>query len=336
MAEILKVGVVGAGMIGQDHIRRISEVLSGARVTAVTDTDRSRAEKVATERGARVFDDAASLIASDEVDAVLVCSWGPVHIEAVLPGLAAGKPLFVEKPLAFSQEDCLKIIDAEVALGKRLIQVGYMRRYDAAYAALKATIASGVIGAPLMYHAAHRNATVPPRLYTDDMAISETMVHDIDVARFLFDDEVARIRVIAGRKNSLGDNLRDPILGIMEMAGGAVVSVEVSVNIQYGYDIRGEVSGEKGTAELAESNRVVLKAGNSFSGRVPEDWRERFIGAYDAELQDFIDGAVTGRVSGPSAWDGYAIQVVSDAGIEAAASGEVVACTLVEKPALYR
>ncbi|MCB1330081.1 MAG: Gfo/Idh/MocA family oxidoreductase, partial [Maritimibacter sp.] len=114
MAEILKVGVVGAGMIGQDHIRRISEVLSGARVTAVTDTDRSRAEKVATERGARVFDDAASLIASDEVDAVLVCSWGPVHIEAVLPGLAAGKPLFVEKPLAFSQEDCLKIIDAEV------------------------------------------------------------------------------------------------------------------------------------------------------------------------------------------------------------------------------
>jgi myo-inositol 2-dehydrogenase/D-chiro-inositol 1-dehydrogenase len=310
-------------------------VLSGARVTAVTDVDRARAEEVAGKRGAKVYEDAGALIGAPEVDAVLVCSWGPAHLEAVLPGLAAGKPLFVEKPLAVSQEDCLKIIDAEVKLGKRLIQVGYMRRYDAAYAALKATIDSGAIGAPLMYHSAHRNASVPPKLYTDDMAIADTMVHDIDVARFLLDDEVARIRVIAGRKNALGGELRDPILGVMEMAGGAVVTVEVSVNIQYGYDIRGEVSGEKGTAELAESNKVVLKAGDSYSGRVPADWRERFIAAYDTELQDFIHSAAQGTVTGPSAWDGYAIQVVSDAGIKAAASGEIVACTLVEKPALY-
>ena len=335
MAEILKVGVIGTGMIGQDHIRRITEVLSGAVVTAVTDVDKARAEEVAKRRGARVCADAASLIAADDVDAVLVCSWGPAHIEAALPGLAAGKPLFVEKPLAVSQEDCLKIIDAEVKLGRRLIQVGYMRRYDAAYAALKATIDSGAIGAPLMYHAAHRNASVPPDLYTDDMAIADTMVHDIDVARFLLGDEVARIRIIAGRKNSLGGALRDPILGVMEMAGGAVVTVEVSVNIQYGYDIRGEVSGEKGTVELSESNKVVLKAGDSFSGRVPADWRRRFIAAYDTELQDFIRTASKGTVSGPSAWDGYAIQVVSDAGIKAGRTGETVACTLVDKPALY-
>lgn len=335
MTDELKIGVIGTGMIGQDHIRRITEVLSGARVTAVTDVDRARAEEVAAARGAKVCEDAASLIASDDVDAVLVCSWGPAHIEAVLPGLAAGKPLFVEKPLAVSQEDCLKIIDAEVKLGKRLIQVGYMRRYDASYAALKKTIDSGAIGAPLMYHSAHRNASVPPGLYTDDMAVADTMVHDIDVARFLLDDEVARIRVIAGKKNSIGGELRDPILGVMEMAGGTVVTVEVSVNIQYGYDIRGEVSGEKGTAELAESNHVVLKAGDSFSGRVPADWRERFIEAYDTELQDFIVNAAKGTVSGPSAWDGYAIQVVSDAGIKAASSGEIVACEMVEKPALY-
>jgi myo-inositol 2-dehydrogenase / D-chiro-inositol 1-dehydrogenase len=335
MSDSLRIGVIGTGMIGQDHIRRICEVLSGAVVTAVTDVDRARAEEVAARRGARVFDDAAALIAADEVDAVLVCSWGPAHIEAVLPALAAGKPVFVEKPLATSQQDCRTIIDAEVALGKRLIQVGYMRRYDASYAALKATIDSGAIGAPLMYHSAHRNASVPEGLYTDDMAVADTMVHDIDVARFLLDDEVARIRVIAGRKNSIGGKLRDPILGVMEMAGGAVVTVEVSVNIQYGYDIRGEVSGEKGTAELAESNRVVLKSGDSFSGRVPADWRERFIVAYDTELQDFIDMAKQGRVTGPSAWDGYAIQVVSDAGIEAASSGEIVDCVLGDKPALY-
>ncbi len=335
MTDKLKIGVIGTGMIGQDHIRRISDVLSGGVVTAVTDVDRSRAEAVAAQRGATVFDDAASLIASDEVDAVLICSWGPAHEEAVLPALAAGKPVFVEKPLATSQEACLRIIDAEVTLGRRLIQVGYMRRYDAAYAALKATIDSGAIGAPLMYHGAHRNASVPPDLYSDDMAIADTMVHDIDVARFLLDDEVARIRVIAGRKNSLGGPLRDPILGVMEMRAGAVVTVEVSVNIQDGYDIRGEVSGETGTAELAESNKVVLKGGDSFSGRVPADWRERFIAAYDAEVQDFINAARAGRVTGPSAWDGYAIQVVSDAGIKAASSGETVDVALAAKPRLY-
>jgi myo-inositol 2-dehydrogenase/D-chiro-inositol 1-dehydrogenase len=335
MTDKLKIGVIGTGMIGQDHIRRISEVLSGAVVTAVTDVDRSRADAVAGARGATVFDDAAALIASDEVDAILVCSWGPAHVDAVLPALAAGKPMLVEKPLATSQEDCLRIIEAEVQTGRRLIQVGYMRRYDAAFAALKATVDSGAIGAPLMYHSAHRNASVPPDLYTDDMAIADTMVHDIDVARFLLDDEVARIRVIAGRKNSLGGVLRDPILGVLEMRNGAVVTVEVSVNIQYGYDIRGEVSGEKGTAELAESNRVVLKTGDSFSGRVPADWRERFIEAYDTEIQEFINTAREGRVTGPNAWDGYAIQVVSDAGIKAAASGQVVDCILVEKPSLY-
>lgn len=335
MTDKLKIGVIGTGMIGQDHIRRISEVLSGAVVSAVTDVDRARAEAVAAQRGARVFGDAAALVGSPEVDAVLVCSWGPAHEEAALAALAAGKPVFVEKPLATSQQACLRIIDAEVKLGRRLIQVGYMRRYDAAYAALKATIDSGAIGAPLMYHSAHRNASVPPDLYTDDMAIADTMVHDIDVARFLLGGEVARIRIIAGRKNALGGKLRDPILGVMEMTGGAVVTVEVSVNIQYGYDIRGEVSGEKGTAELAESNPVVLKAGDSFSGRVPADWRERFIAAYDTELQDFIHAARTGTVTGPSAWDGYAIQVVSDAGIQAANSGEIVDCDLVDKPALY-
>ena len=68
---------------------------------------------------------------------------------------------------------------------------------------------------------------------------------------------------------------------------------------------------------------------------MPADWRERFIEAYDAELQDFINAAKAGGVSGPSAWDGYAIQVVSDAGIRAVASGEVVACEMVDKPGLY-
>lgn len=331
----LGIGVVGAGMIGQDHIRRITDVLSGGRVVAVADADRGRAEKAAEAPSAAVHDGAASLIAAPEVDAVLICSWGPAHEEAILPALEAGKPVFVEKPLATTQEACLRILDAEAKGGRRLIQVGFMRRYDAAYQALKATLASGRIGAPLMYHAAHRNASVPSGLYTSEMAISDTMVHDIDVARWLLDDEVARVRVFAGRRNSVGGDLRDPIFAVLEMAGGALATVEVSVNIGYGYDIRGEISGEKGTAALAESNPVVVKSGEGFAGRVPADWRERFIQAYDVEIAAWIKAASSGGATGPSAWDGYAITAVSDAGLRAADSGEAVEVRLADRPALY-
>lgn len=335
-ARLLRVGVIGCGMIGQDHIRRLTEVVSGARITAVCDADPARAEAAAAKAlGARVHAEAAALIADPEVDAVLICSWGPAHEEAILPALALGKPVFCEKPLAPTQDACRRIIEAEVATGRRLIQVGYMRRYDAGYAALKATIDAGSIGAPLMFHSKHRNAAVPADLYTSDMAISDTMVHDIDVCRFLLDDEVARIRVIAGKPNAKGGALRDPILGVLEMAGGALATVEVSVNIGYGYDIGAEVSGEDGVATLEETNRVRIKQGSDFRGRVPADWRERFIAAYDAEFTAWIAAALAGGATGPSAWDAYAIQVVSDAGIEAARTGRPVEVVLGDKPALY-
>ena len=214
-----------------------------------------------------------------------------------------------------------------------------MRRYDAAYRRLKAVIDGGAIGAPLMFHSAHRNAAVPAgALHRRKWPLADTMVHDIDVARFLLD---GRDRADPGdrtprRNRRSAVELRDPILGVLEMAGGRGGRLSRSRSTSsYGYDIRGEVSGEKGTAELAEFNRVVLKAGDGFSGRVPADWRERFIAAYDTELQDFINAAKTGTVTGPSAWDGYAIQVVSDAGIRAADTGEVIACDMIAKPGLY-
>ncbi|MFV2001957.1 MAG: Gfo/Idh/MocA family oxidoreductase [Paracoccaceae bacterium] len=332
----LRVGVVGTGMIGQDHIRRITDVLAGARIMGVTDTDASRAQQVATTlNGVRVHADAQALIGAKDVDAILICSWSAAHEAAILSALDAGKPVFCEKPLAPSQQACLRIIAAEVKLGRRLIQVGYMRRYDAAYGALKQIVDGGKIGAPLIFHSVHRNASVPDGLYTSDMLIADTMVHDIDVARWLLDDEVACIRVMAGRKNSRGRDLRDPILGLLEMRNGALVSIEVSVNVGYGYDIKGEISAERGSAALAEDSPVLVKYDRHVAGHVPADWRERFERAYDRELAAWIGAARAGGATGPSAWDGYAIQVVSDAGLEAVDSGANVAVDLIEKPTLY-
>ena len=137
----VRVGVIGVGMIGQDHIRRITQVLTGGSVTAVNDVDAARAGQVAAGLpGAVTHATAQDLVADDSVDAVLVASWGAAHEESVLAAISAGKPVFCEKPLAPTEAACLRIVEAEMAAGRRLVQVGFMRRYDAGYRALKAAV----------------------------------------------------------------------------------------------------------------------------------------------------------------------------------------------------
>lgn len=331
----VNVGVVGVGMIGQDHIRRLTQVLTGCAVVAVSDVDQARARSVAEGLpGARAFATGEELIADPAVQAVVVTSWGPTHEQYVLACIAAGKPVFCEKPLATTQEACLRIMDAEMAFGRRLVQVGFMRRYDPAYRAMKEAVASGAIGAPLMMHAAHRNPDVPGH-YTSDMAINDTTVHDVDVARWMLDDEVVATSVLVPRRNRLAGDLRDPLFVLLEMGSGAIVDIEVSVNIRYAYDIRGEVVGESGTVELAESNLVVLKREGRFGGLVPMDWRERFVRAFDTEFQAWLAAAARGTATGPSAWDGYAATAVCDAALEALRTGTRTPVALRDRPGFY-
>jgi myo-inositol 2-dehydrogenase / D-chiro-inositol 1-dehydrogenase len=332
---MLQVGVIGTGMIGQDHIRRMTSVLAGVRVSAVADVDTAVAAAVGARVGAPAFESGEALIADPSVDAVVVCSWGPTHEQYVLAAIAAGKPVFCEKPLATTQEACLRIVEAEAAHGSRLVQVGYMRRYDESYRALKAVVGSGQIGAPLMMHCAHRNASVPG-FYEKEMAITDTAVHEIDMVRWMFGSEIAAVRVLVPRRSANGGALQDPLFMVLEMANGVLVDVEISVNIRYGYDIRGEVVGEDGTAALGSLSPVHVRRAGLSSDPVPADWRERFLRAYDVEFQEWIDALRSGgQPVGPSAWDGYAAAVVSDAGVSALATGERVPVALADRPKLY-
>ena len=310
-------------------------MLAGASVVAVSDVNARQAQEVASRlTGAKVYATGEDLIAADEVEAVIVASWGATHAAYVLAAIKAGKPAFCEKPLATMEADCSAIIDAEAAYGRRLVQVGFMRRFDPQYRAMKETIASGAIGAPLIFQSGHRNASAPPH-FSKEMTLTDTAVHDIDIARFLLDDEPVAISVSAPRRNSRGGDLADPLLTLIDMRSGALVAIETSVNIAYGYDIRGEVIGETGTVSLAERNDVVVKANGAFMGRVAVDWRDRFAAAFDAEFRAFIAAAAQGGAAGPSSWDGYVATVTTLAGVKALATSAREPIELRERPSLY-
>jgi myo-inositol 2-dehydrogenase / D-chiro-inositol 1-dehydrogenase len=331
----LKVGVIGVGKIGQDHIRRLTETLAGARVVALSDADLALAKEVAARLpGASVYAAGEDLIAAKDVDAIIVTSWGATHAAYVLAAIKAGKPAFCEKPMATTEADCSAILDAEAAFGRRLVQVGFMRRFDAQYRAMKETIQKGAIGSPLMFHSVHRNASSPNH-FKATMAITDTAVHDIDIARFLLDDEPVAISVRAPRGNRRAGGIADPLLALMDMRSGALVTIETSVHIAYGYDIRGEVIGETGTVSLAEQSDVVIKTNGAFSGRVFGDWPERFGPAFDAEFRAWIAAAAQGGAAGPSAWDGYVATAATLAGVTALESGAREAIKLREQPSLY-
>ncbi|BFM07641.1 Gfo/Idh/MocA family protein [Halioxenophilus aromaticivorans] len=333
----LRVGIIGTGAIGRDHSRRINNVLTGAHVSAVNDVNVEQAQKAVDDLDlkAEVFANGHELIQSNAVDAVLVTSWGPTHEEFVLSAIAAGKPVFCEKPLATTAEGCKRIVDAEIATGKRLVQVGFMRPYDSGYQLLKNALTIGEIGDPLMVHCAHRNPEVPES-YVTPMAIQDTLIHELDVLRWLLDDDYVSAQVIYPRRTRFTHSkLADPQIVLLETKRGIRIDVEVFVNCKYGYDIQCSVVGELGVLNLPEPQSLLVRKEASLATNILTDWKQRFIKAYDVELQEFINGCLNSSITGPSAWDGYAASVASDACVEAQETGAIIPISMADKPSFY-
>ncbi|MEJ7636015.1 Gfo/Idh/MocA family oxidoreductase [Aeromicrobium sp.] len=326
----LRVGIIGAGAMGADHIRTISTSIPSARVSEVYDFAPAAAYAAAQPVSAHVATSAEALIDSSAVDAVLICSPDHTHADLAKACIAAGKHVLCEKPLAVTAEDSLSVVEAEVAAGRQLVQLGFMRRYDPGYRELRQTLRDGEIGEARMVHCIHRNASSHTSS-TSEGIVTGSMVHELDIVRWLLDDEIASIRV----ESPVVEGLRDPQLSTIQMRSGVLVSVEVFVNAAYGYDVRCEVIGTSGTVSLVPPTPSSLRKGGIDGVRVKDDFIGRFADAYRLELGAWAEDALNGVVYGPSAWDGYVANVVAAAGVDSLAVGARQSVSLDARPDLY-
>ena len=330
----LRVAVLGVGIMGADHVARLTSKISGAQVTVVNDYLAEKAERIAAGiPGCRVIADPLDAIADAGVDAVVLATPGPTHEKQLLACLEHSKPVLCEKPLTTDMETSLEVVKREAELGKRLIQVGFMRRFDHEYAALKAMLDSGELGRPLVLHCAHRNPAVPPS-FDSAMIVRDSLVHEVDVTRFLFDEEIVSIQIITPSANPGGpDGLADPQIAVMRTASGKHVDVELFVTTGVAYEVRTEVVAEKGSAMIGLDVGLVRKtAPGHWGGQITPGFRERFGAAYDTEFQRWVDAVRSGvNVDGPTAWDGYAAAAVCEAGVQSLASGQPVKVTMVSR-----
>lgn len=332
----LRVAVVGAGRMGADHIERLHTVTRRAEVTAVVDVDEARAQAaVAHIDGASAYTTIEDALAAG-VDAVILATPGFLHEEALLPLIERDIPVLCEKPLTPDPESALRVVEAEAAAGRRLIQVGFMRRYDAGYRALRELIAGGDQGELLLLHHQHRNADVPPG-FTNQMIIHDSVVHEFDAVRFLTGEEIVSVQVRRGKSTSLApEGLNDPQRVMIETASGVLADVEIFVCAQLGYQVDTQASFERGVASVSGAAALELTADRTKGRPIDASFETRFKDAYDLEVQEWVDSVLTGEPAGPSAWDGYATAACCAAGVASQESGAIEPVQLAERPALYR
>ncbi|MFJ5263188.1 Gfo/Idh/MocA family protein [Streptomyces sp. NPDC088387] len=336
MGDLLGVAVLGAGHMGADHIRRLGGVVSGARVAAVADPDTARAEAaLAGLTGASVHADALSALDAPGVEAVLVASPDTLHEEALLAALERRLPVLCEKPMVPESAGALRVLEAEAKLGRRLLQIGFMRRYDAEYRQLKEVLDGGRLGRPLMLHCTHRNVSSPDR-FTSAKLIDSSVSHEIDAARWLLGQELTAVTVMRPRPSDRApEGLQDPQFVLFETERGALVDVEIFVNSGFGYQVRCEAVCEAGSARIGDQHSMVVTADGGAHEEVAQDYVVRFADAYDREVRAWVDAVRQGRVTGPSAWDGYAATAVAEAGVRALESGARTLVELAPRPELY-
>ncbi|MGI9048592.1 MAG: Gfo/Idh/MocA family oxidoreductase [Rubrobacteraceae bacterium] len=335
-SEQITVGVIGTGGMGGMHVEHLHSRVPGARLAAVADVDTVRAERIADKSGAAVFGDAVEMIQDDSIEAVVIASPDPTHAELTLECLRNEKPVLCEKPLADKAEDALKVVKAEVDLGGKLIQLGFMRHFDPQHLAVKEAVDSGAIGSPLVFKGWHRNPQAAPSAVTSESIVTNSMIHDLDSVRWFFGTEIDEVFVRGISTKPELEGIYDLQLAQISVGGEFLATVEVYVNAGYGYEVGLEVVCENGTAHVAPFDEAMVRLEATQHQRIFTNPFDRFREAFVTEMQRWTEALRSGRQpDGPDAWDGYATVVTAESCIASLRSRSPQRVTVPERPDLY-
>jgi scyllo-inositol 2-dehydrogenase (NAD+) len=313
MTKKLGVGVLGVGEMGRRHAENLRRLVPNAQLVAVADALEDRARQVATELEIeKSFGSLEAMLDCKGVDAIIIATPDKFHAPAVSVAAAAGKAILCEKPLALDLADARAAL-AAVDKHKIYFQVGFMRRYDPAYAAAMKRIEAGEIGEPVIFKSLGRDKEGPPLSYyhsqINGMLFYTNTIHDFDLARWMMQDEVTEVNAfttsaIRPEVTQFGDVVAS--LVNLKFSKGAIGNIESHAQAQYGYDVRTEVVGSKGSIQVGSLHRTpaTFLTTNGSVSPIADYFLSTFADAYLAEVRDFVDRILNGRPPSATGEDG--------------------------------
>ena len=326
---MIRIGLLGAGRIGQVHARAVSSVPT-AQLVAIADPISAAAGAVRNTYGCDIRT-IEQILVSDDIDAVIICTPTDTHADLIEQFARAGKAIFCEKPVDLDLERvqaCLSVVNET----NTTLMVGFQRRYDPDFQALRAAIDAGQIGDVEMVSLISRDPGAPPYDYIERSGgiFRDMMIHDFDVARWMLGEEVETVQAAASV-------LTDPEIGnrgdfdsanaILRTASGRQCTITNSRRATFGYDQRIEVHGSAGSvaADNHHQSRITVANGHGYT-RPPllDFFMTRYIVAYDAEINHFVDCVANRAQPRTSGHDGLMSIALAEAALESVRTGAAV------------
>ncbi|HEY0701385.1 MAG TPA: Gfo/Idh/MocA family oxidoreductase [Candidatus Acidoferrales bacterium] len=320
----LGIGVLGVGEMGKRHAENLRRHVPQAHLVAIADASAKRAEEVAAELEVdKFYSSLDSMLENKAIEAVLIATPDKFHAQAVVAAAKAGKDILCEKPLALNLADAHTAL-AEVAKSGRRLQVGFMRRYDPAYAAAMKRIQAGEIGIPVIFKSVGRDKDQPPiaayESNVNGMIFYTNTIHDFDMARWMMSDEVVNVHsfttsAIRPEVAKYGDVVASAVN--LQYKNGAIGNVESYAQAVYGYDVRTEIVGSKGTILIGSLDKMPAVFMTAGGGQqiLADHFLSRFAEAYLEEVRDFVNTMLTDRaptVTGDDGLKALAIAVAAE------------------------
>jgi predicted dehydrogenase len=309
----LRIGVLGVGEMGKRHAENLRRLVPEAWLVAVADVAGARARQVADELEIEhSFASLEDMLAHRDIQSVLIATPDKFHAQAVRIAAAAGKDILCEKPLALTLDDAHAALK-EVERAAVRLQIGFMRRYDPAYAAAFKKIEAGEIGTPLIFKSVGRDKDEPPisayQSGVNGMVFYNNTIHDFDLARWVMNDEVTEVHAyttVAIRPEVAKYN--DVVASVVNLkfSRGGIGNVESYVQAVYGYDVRTEIVGSKGSIFVGSLQQTPVTFLTTHGGNqmLADHFLTRFADAYLAEVRDFVHTILTGKAPKVTGDDG--------------------------------